>query len=460
MLIHNTTAAWRESDAAHHLHPFSNHRTLAQDGSRIIVRGEGCYIWDSEGARILDGMAGLWNVNIGYGRKELADAATAQMQELPFYNSFFKTSHPPVIALSEKLSEIAPAGLDHVFYGSSGSESNDTAIRLLRHYWTLMGEPQRTVIISRRAAYHGSTIAAASMGGMAAMHGQLNPRLGDFVHVMPPYSFGEAHPGESPDDFGLRAAQAIEDAILAAGPDRVAAVVGEPVQGAGGVKIPPASYWPAVQRIVDKYGVRLLADEVITGFGRLGSWFGSDFYGIRPDLITFAKAVTSGYMPLSGVLVGNRIKTALFEKGEEFYHGYTYAGHPVACAVALANLEIIEREGMIGHVRDVGAPALARMLEPLADHPLVGEVRSVGLLGAVELVANKRTRARFQPEGRAGLICRDHLFRQGCIMRAVGDTICMSPPLIWEQPQFDEAQAILKRCLDLTLDALKDEVVA
>jgi putrescine---pyruvate transaminase len=460
MFGHNSTADLRAADAAHHLHPFTNAAALAKEGTRVIVRAEGPYIYDSDGNRVLDGMAGLWNVNIGYGRPELAEAAHKQMLELPFYNTFFKTSHPPVIALSERLAKLAPAGFSQVFYGSSGSESNDTAIRLIRHYWTLKGKPEKTVIISRNWAYHGSTIAAASLGGMPAMHAQIHPRLPDIVHVMPPYAFGEQRPDETEDEFGLRAAQAIEDAILAIGPERVGAFAGEPIQGAGGVKIPPKSYWPAVAKIIKKYDLLWLADEVITGFGRMGTWFGSHYYDLKPDLITFAKAITSGYQPLSGVLVGDRVAGALFEYESEFVHGYTYSGHPVACAVALANLDIIEGEGLIDHARTVAIPALAKMLTRLTDHPLVGEVRSEGLLGAVELVKNKRTRARFNPPGRAGTIMRDHMFREGCVMRAVVDTICMSPPLIWGEAQVEEAYTVLRRCLDLTYAQLKDEVEA
>ncbi len=452
----NSTAQLQALDAAHHLHPFSDHAALAKEGTRIIVKGEGPYIYTNENKRILDGMAGLWCVNIGYGRKELAEAAYAQMQELPFYNTFFKTTNEPVIELSAKLAELSPDGFQHVFYGSSGSESNDTAIRLIRHYWTLMGEPERTVIIARNHAYHGSTIAAVSMGGMSAMHEQTNPKLPDFKHAMSPYHYGYSHDGETPEAFGKRAAQSIADMIEQVGPHRVAAIVGEPVQGAGGVKIPPESYWPEVMRIADHYGILVLADEVISGFGRTGEWFGSPGMGIKPDLITFAKAVTSGYTPLSGVMVGERIAKALFEKGSEFYHGYTYSGHPVSCAVALANLKVIESENMLPHVRNFGTPALEKLLAGIKDHPLVGEVRNHGLLGAFELVKDKAMKTRFPGDGAVGLLCRDHFFREGLIFRAVGDTMCMSPPLIWQQEQFDEATRIVHKVLDLTLaDAKK-----
>jgi putrescine aminotransferase len=454
------TDHYQELDALHHLHPFTSHKSLRSGGARVIVRGDGPYIWDSEGNCILDGMAGLWTANLGHSRKELAEAAYKQMLELPFYNTFFRTTHPPVVALSRKLAEIAPDNLNQVFYGSSGSESNDTAIRLIRHYWVLKGEPKRSIIISRKNAYHGSTIAAASMSGMAHMHAHSYPLYEGFRHIMDPYWYGEAKDGETQEEFGLRAARALEDEILAVGPENVAAFAGEPVQGAGGVKIPPANYWPEIQRIVDKYGILLLADEVITGFGRLGTWFASQYYGIRPNLITFAKAVTSGYLPLSGLIVDDDIVDVLMAHDDDFNHGYTFSGHPVACAVALKNLEIIERERFVPRVREFGAPALAKMLAKFKDHPLVGEVRSVGLLGAIELVADKHSRRRFDDPGRIGLICRDHFFREGFIMRAVFDTMVMSPPLMWEQKQFDEAEAVIRRALDFTLSDVASEVAA
>ncbi len=450
----------KDLDALHHLHPFTNHKSLRSGGAKVIVRGHGPYIWDSENNRILDGMSGLWTTSVGYGREELADAAHAQMCELPFYNTFFRTTHPPVVALSRKLSELAPETLNNIFYGSSGSESNDTAIRLIRHYWALKGEPKRRIIISRNNAYHGSTIAAGSMGGMSHVHAHSYPVYDGFRHVMDPYWYGESKDGETPEAFGLRAAKAIEDEILAVGPENVAAFAAEPVQGAGGVKIAPSTYWPEVQRIVDKYGVLFLADEVITGFGRLGTWFGSEYYGIRPNLITFAKAATSGYIPLSGLIIDDMIVEALMEHDDDFNHGYTFSGHPVACAVALKNIEILERERLVPKVQESTGPALAKMLAKFAGHPLVGEVRSVGLLGAIELVADKKTRRRFDNPGRVGLICRDHFFRNGFIMRAVFDTMVTAPPLIWTQEHFDEAEAVIRKSLDQTLHDVAGEVAA
>ncbi len=456
----NEFAQVKDLDALHHLHPFTNHKSLRDGGARVIVRGDGAYIWDSEGHKILDGMAGLWTTAVGYGRQELAQTAYEQMMQLPFYNTFFRTTHPPVVALSKKLAEIAPQHLNQVFFGSSGSESNDTAIRLLRHYWVLKGEPKRRIIISRRMAYHGSTIAAGSMGGMGHVHAHSYPVYEGFRHIMDPYWYGEGHDGEKLEAFGLRAAQALEDEILKAGPENVAAFAAEPVQGAGGVIIPPASYWPAVQKIIDKYGILLLADEVICGFGRLGAWFGSHHYDIRPDIVTFAKACTSGYLPLSGCIIHDKIAQALMEHDDDFNHGYTYSGHPVACAVGLRNIQIIERERLCQRVSETLAPALGNLLGKFADHPLVGEVRSEGFLGAIELVADKRTRRRFTEPGRVGLICRNHFFNNGFIMRAVFDTMVCSPPLIWTQSQFDEAELVIRKALDATLHEVAAEMGA
>jgi putrescine aminotransferase len=437
-------------DAAHHLHPFTDHKDLRAAGSRIITRADGAFIYDSEGNEILDGMAGLWCVNVGYGRDELAEAAYAQMKELPYYNSFFRSSTPTPVLLAQKLAEIAPKSLNQVFYGSSGSEANDTALRLVRHYWALEAKPQKRIVISRNWAYHGSTVAGASLGGMAAMHGQLNGAVPDIVHVMPPYAFELAEPGESDEAFGLRAAKAVEDAILEAGPENVAAFIGEPVMGAGGVKIAPDSYWPEIQRICRKYDVLLMLDEVITGYGRTGQWFAAQTFGLEPDTITTAKALTSGYQPLSALLVGDRIASTLVEKGGEFYHGYTYSGHPVACAVALANLAIIEREGLIERVREETGPYFGKTLnEALSGYGIVGEVRSIGLMGAIEIVKDKESRKRFPNVGAAGVAVRDHAIANGLMLRAVGDTMILSPPLIWTREMIDMACERIAIALDL-----------
>lgn len=440
----------QQIDAAHHLHPFTDHRELREAGSRIITRADGPFVYDSEGAEILDGMAGLWCVNVGYGRAELAEAAYNQMKELPYYNSFFKCSTPTPVLLAARLAGIAPKSINQVFFGSSGSEANDTALRLVRHYWALEGKPEKNRIISRKNAYHGSTVAGTSLGGMSPMHKQLGGAVPNIVHVMMPYAYELALPGESDHDFGLRAAKAVEDALLEAGPERVAAFIGEPIMGAGGVKIPPMSYWPEVERICRRYDVLLMLDEVITGYGRTGEWFAAQSFGIEPDTITTAKALTSGYQPLSALLVGDRIARTLVEKGGEFYHGFTYSGHPVACAVALANLDIIEREGLVERVRTDTGPYFAEALrERIAGHDLVGEVRSFGLMGAIEIVRDKATKGRFEGEGRAAVVVRDHAIANGMMMRATGDTMILSPPLIWTRETVDMACERIVRALDL-----------
>lgn len=444
---------WQELDKEHHLHPFTNHKELHKKRSRIITRADGVYIYDIDGNRFLDGMSGLWCVNVGYGRDELVDAATQQMHELPYYNNFFQCSHPPAIELAAALEEISQPQFRRVFFAGSGSESNDTIVRMVRTYWDLLGQPQRHTIISRKNAYHGSTVAAASLSGMKPMHRQSGLPIPGIVHVEQPYWFGSDR-SMSPGKFGVAAARSIEDKINEIGSDKVAAFIGEPIQGAGGVIIPPASYWPEVQRICDEYGILLISDEVITGFGRLGEWFGADYFGIRPDFMPFAKGVTSGYLPLGGVFISDRVADVLIDKGGEFFHGYTYSGHPAACAVALANVRLLQREGLIERVRDDIGPYLQKGWQSLAEHPLVGEARMTGLMGALELVRSKQPVERFDEKQGAGTICRDALIDNGLVLRAVGDTIICAPPFTLTHEEADELIGIAWKCLDLTQQAL------
>ncbi|MFZ1680510.1 MAG: aminotransferase [Rhizobiaceae bacterium] len=442
----------RAIDARHHLHPFTDHKELRETGTRIITHGKGPFIYDATGLEILDGMAGLWCVNVGYGREELADEAARQMKELPYYNSFFRCTVPSAVLLAEKIASLAPKHMNQVFFGSSGSESNDTALKTVRHYWALEGKPRKNIVISRHMAYHGSTIAGTSLGGMAWMHEQTHGLVPGIRHVMAPYGFEMQERGESEEAFGRRAAAAVEDAILEAGPDNVAAFIGEPIMGAGGVKVPPKNYWTEVQAILRKHDVLLMLDEVITGYGRTGEWFAAQSMGISPDTITTAKALTSGYLPLSAVLVSDRVAGTLSAKGGEFYHGYTYSGHPVACAVALKNLEIIEREGLVERVRDRTGPYFARVFaERIASHPLVGEVRTFGLLAGIEIVRDKASRARFEPAGHAAVTVRDHAIARGLMIRATGDTMILSPPLMWEEAHVDMAADRLAAALDAAM---------
>jgi putrescine---pyruvate transaminase len=434
--MHSDLADLQRSDREHHFHPFTDFKSLGERGTRVIVRGEGVYIWDHQGNKLLDGMSGLWNVNVGYGRKELIDAATEQLKTLPFYNSFFQCTTEPTIRLAERLAGLSDDRLGHVFFAGSGSEANDTQIRLVRRYWQLMGRADKQIIVSRTNAYHGSTIGAASLGGMKAMHEQGGLPIPGIVHVDQPYYF-ESGGNATPEAFGIDVARRLEARILEIGADRVAAFIGEPVQGAGGVIIPPSSYWGEVQRICREHDVLLIADEVITGFGRLGHWFGHQRMGFEPDLLTFAKGVSSGYIPLGGVLVGERVSRVLGSDGGEFAHGYTYSGHPVACAVALANLDVIEKEGLLQRVREDIEPYFTKGWEELgARHVIVGEARMFGLMGALELVRGGRE--RFPKDLRAGEQCRDACIRHGLVMRAVGDTMIVAPPLVITRAQIDE----------------------
>ncbi|UIP32771.1 aspartate aminotransferase family protein [Stutzerimonas kunmingensis] len=446
------TLHWQALSRDHHLPPFTDYKALNAKGTRIITKASGVYLWDSEGHKILDAMAGLWCVNLGYGREELVEAATRQMRELPYYNLFFQTAHPPAVALAKAIADIAPAGMNHVFFTGSGSEANDTVLRMVRHYWAIKGQPAKKVVIGRWNGYHGSTIAGASLGGMKAMHEQGDGPIPGIEHIDQPYWFGEG--GDmSPEEFGVRIADQLEQKILEVGEDKVAAFIAEPIQGAGGVIIPPESYWPQVKEILARYDILFIADEVICGFGRTGEWFGSDYYGLEPDLMPIAKGLTSGYIPMGGVVVRDEVVHTLNEGGE-FYHGFTYSGHPVAAAVALENIRILREEKIVERVKTKTAPYLQSRWQELLEHPLVGEARGVGLLGALELVKNKKTRERFADPG-VGMLCREHCFRNGLVMRAVGDTMIISPPLVISEEQIDELVGKVRLCLDATAkDAL------
>lgn len=449
------TAALRAVDAAHHIHPFTDTKELNAEGTRIITKADGVWLTDSEGNRILDGMAGLWCVQVGHGRPEIADAVHSQMLELSYYNTFFKTSHPPVIALAEKIAEVAPDHMKRVFFCSSGSEANDTVFRMVRHYWDQMGHPEKKAIIGRWNGYHGSTLAGTSLGGMKAMHEQGDLPVPGVYHIDQPYWFGEG--GDmSPEEFGVHIARQLEQKIDEIGEDKVAAFIAEPIQGAGGVIIPPETYWPEIKRILSERNILFVADEVICGFGRLGTWFGSDYYGLKPDLMPIAKGLTSGYLPMGGVLVSDRVAEGLIDKGGEFYHGYTYSGHPACAAAALANLEIIQREKLVERVRDDIGPYLQSRWKALGDHPLVGEARMVGLVGALELVPEKGNRKKaFADTGTVGTLCRDISFQNGLIMRAVRDSMIISPPLVLSHDEADQLVSYARKTLDDTYAELK-----
>ncbi|UJQ95686.1 aspartate aminotransferase family protein [Mariluticola halotolerans] len=451
---HLSTAELQALDAAHHLHPFTDSAALNKKGARVITRAEGVYLTDSEGLRLLDGMAGLWCVNIGYGRAELGEVAQRQMNQLPYYNTFFQTSHPPAITLAAKLAELAPGDLNHVFYAGSGSEANDTNLRMVRHYWASQGKPEKSIIISRKNAYHGSSVGSGSLGGMTGIHAQGGMPIPGIVHIDQPYWYREG--GDlSPEEFGLERARQLELEIERLGEENVAAFIAEPIQGAGGVIIPPATYWPEIQRICDAHEILLIVDEVITGFGRTGKWFGTEFYDLKPDIVTIAKGLSSGYLPIGGSLVSDRMIAGL-EAAGEFAHGYTFSGHPVTCAVALENLRILEDEKIVERVETDTAPYLQKRWAELGDHPLVGEARMVGLMGALELTPDKSARAKFAAdEGTVGLIGRETCFGNGLVMRHVGDKMILSPPLVINHEEIDALIELAVKSLDETHAAAK-----
>ncbi len=444
--LHNVNAHLQELDARHHLHPFTDSIALEKRGARVITKADGVYLWDAEGNKFLDGMAGLWCVNVGYGRKEILDAVAAQMQQLPYYNTFFQTTHPPVVELSAKVAELTPEGLNRVFFCSSGSEANDTVLRMVRHYWASVGMPSKHIVISRENAYHGSTMAGASLGGMKPMHRQGGLPIAGIEHIMQPHWF--LHNDElSEAEVGVKAAEALEEKILAVGADNVAAFIAEPVQGAGGVIVPPDNYWPLVQDICTKHNILLVADEVICGFGRTGNWFGCNTFNIKPDLMAIAKGLSSGYLPIGGVVVSDKVGEGL-DAGGDFNHGYTYSGHPACAAAALANIEILQKEKIIESVAATTAPYLQKRLAEFASHPNVGQVRGVGMLGAIQLVPGSgKSASAGQVEGQGnffkkadvtGIRCREHCISNGLVMRAVDDAMILSPPLIITETQIDE----------------------
>tara|TARA_B100001063_G_scaffold64399_1_gene58398 strand:+ start:919 stop:2301 length:1383 start_codon:yes stop_codon:yes gene_type:complete len=448
------TAVVQATDAEHHLHPFTNTGALNKKGARVICKGEGVYLWDSEGQKILDGMAGLWCVNMGYGRKELVDVATKQMSELAYYNTFFQTTHTPAAELAKEIASVTPGDLNHIFFANSGSEAIDTIIRMVRQYWVIKGKPYRNILISRENAYHGSTVGGTSLGGMSGMHKQGAPLVPNIERIRQPYWYGEA--GDmSEEEFGIACAKALEEKILEVGPDNVAAFVGEPIQGAGGVIVPPANYWSEIQKICQKYDILLAADEVICGFGRTGSWFGSDTLEIKPDIISMAKGLSSGYLPIAAVAVGDRIANALIEHDDDFNHGFTYSGHPVAAAVAIENIRLMKEENIVDYVgNDIGPYFQQKLRETLSEHPLVGHIEGVGLVAGIALVKDKETKELFSDDVDIGMICRDHCFNNGLIMRAVGSRMVLSPPLVISHAEVDELIEKARICFDLTLESV------
>ncbi|MBB1520369.1 aspartate aminotransferase family protein [Aquipseudomonas guryensis] len=448
-----TTRDYQALDAAHHIHAFVDQKALNAEGPRVMVRGEGLHLWDNEGKRYLDGMSGLWCTNLGYGRKDLAAAATRQLERLPYYNMFFHTTHPAVVELSELLFSLLPSHYSHAIYTNSGSEANEVLIRTVRRYWQILGKPQKKVMIGRWNGYHGSTLGSTALGGMGFMH-EMGGMLPDFAHIGEPYWYVQG--GElTEEEFGLKAARELEAKILELGADNVAAFVAEPFQGAGGMIFPPASYWAEIQRICRQYDVLLCADEVIGGFGRTGEWFAHQHFGFQPDTLTIAKGLTSGYIPMGGLVLSKRMAEVLVEQGGVFAHGLTYSGHPVAAAVAIANIKALRDEGVVSQVKNDSGPYLQQCLRQVFEgHPLVGEIQGTGLVAALQLCEDKPSRKRFANETDITWRCRTIGFEEGLIIRATGGRMIMAPALVATRGDIEELVSKTKLALDRTAQEL------
>jgi adenosylmethionine-8-amino-7-oxononanoate aminotransferase len=436
------------SDRRHLIHPL--HHPLDHQAPLLIVEGHGAMLRDAEGREYIDGLAGLWNVNVGHGRKELAAVAAEQMGRLAFAHAYAGASNEPAVRLAEKLVGLSYPSMSAVYFTTAGAESNESAFKFARFYWKLKGKPDKVKIISRVHGYHGVTMAAMSATGMAAYHKMFGPLVANFLQVAPPYPYR----WQGNEDPGLGAAEAVAQAIEREGADTVAAVIAEPVMGAGGVIVPPATYFPRLREICDRHDVLLIADEVITGFGRTGRWFALGHWGVEPDLVSFAKGVTSAYLPLGGVIVSKKVHEAVdaAPPDQKFMHAATYSGHPVCCAVGLRNVEIIEAEGLVERAGVMGRRLLAN-LETLRDLPAVGDVRGLGMMCAVELVADRASKA--PAIGLGGRVAREAVargltmrLRAGSVDPAIGDTICLAPPLM-------TPEATLDRIVDILRDAIR-----
>ena len=448
-LLRQAHAANAAHDIAAHLHPFTNLATHPQTDPLVITRGDGIFVEDDQGRRYLEAMSGLWCASLGFSNQRLADAGSAALHRLPYYHTFNHRSNPAAIALAEKLLALAPVPMSKVFFANSGSEANDSAVKLVWYYHNAIGKPAKKKIIARRNAYHGVTVAAASLSGLVNNHRDFDLPIARILHVDCPHHYRHGAPGESEEDFATRLADALEQTILAEGPDTVGAFFAEPVIGAGGVLVPPATYFDKVQAVLRKYEVLLVADEVICGFCRTGEMFGSTTYGLRPDILTCAKALSSGYVPISAVLISEQVHAAVAANSGKigtFGHGFTYSGHPVTAAVALETLQVYEDEHILAHVQAL-APHFQQGLRRYAGRPAVGEVRGVGLIGAIELSADPATRQPFDPALKAGVRLAELALQEGLIVRAMGDAIAFCPPLIITAEQVDELFARFDRAM-------------
>ncbi|MDY8107575.1 aspartate aminotransferase family protein [Fulvimarina sp. 2208YS6-2-32] len=437
-------------DIAFHLHPYTNARRHEEIGPIVMAKGDGVYVEDVDGKRYIEAMAGLWSVAVGFSEKRLVEAASRQMAELPYYHAFTHKTHAPVVDLAEKLIQLAPVPMSKVHFTNSGSEANDLIVKLLRYRANGMGEPHRKKIISRLRGYHGVTLASASLTGLPNNHRSFDLPMEGILHTTCPHHWREAHEGESEEAFATRCADDLEAMIAAEGPETIAAFIAEPLMGAGGVVVPPATYWEKVQAVLRRHDILLVADEVICGFGRTGEMFGSTYYDMKPDIMTVSKALSSSYLPISAVLVNERVYGPIADESAKigtFGHGFTTSGHPVAAAVALENLKIIEERDLVANARERGV-RLQAGLRTLSDHPLVGEVRGVGLIAGVELVTDKKARIAVQPPGALAARAFGLIQERGVISRAIGDTLAFCPPLIIDDSQIDTIVETVRLGLD------------
>ncbi len=437
-------------DRKYHLHAYTDARRHQEVGPLIIEKGDGIYVEDDAGQRYIEAMAGLWSVGVGFSEPRLVEAAARQMSKLPFYHTFSHKGHSPLIDLAEKLVTMAPVPMSKAFFTNSGSEANDTAIKMIWYRSNALGQPQRKKLISRIRGYHGVTVASASLTGLPNNHLSFDLPIERVLHTTCPHFWREAQPGETEQAFSTRLADDLEKLILAEGPDTIAAFFGEPVMGAGGVIVPPAGYWEKIQAVLAKYDILLVADEVICGFGRTGEMFGSTTFGIKPDIMVLSKQISSSYLPISALLINDKVFEPLADESNRigtFGHGFTAGGHPVPAAVALENIKIIEERGLVAHAREVGAHMQARLRE-LGSHRLVGEVRGIGLIAAVDLVADKAGKTPWGKVGALGALVNRHLQQNGVISRNMGDALAFCPPLIITKGQVDTLVDALRRSLD------------
>ena len=445
-------------DIENFLHPYTNLAAHQETGPLVITKGDGVYVYDEAGNKYIEGLAGLWCTALGFDNKRLVEAATKAMEQLPFYHSFGSKSHPTAIDLAERLIELAPVPMSKVFFANSGSEANDTAVKIIWYINNARGRTEKKKIIAREKAYHGVTLMTASLTGLSNNHRDFDLPLDRVLHTDCPHHYHFGEDGESEEEFATRCAENLRKLILDEGPETIAAFFAEPVMGAGGVIPPPATYFEKIQPVLHEYDILFVVDEVICGFGRTGNMFGTETYDLKPDMITVAKALSSGYLPISALMVSDEIFQLMVTESEKigiFGHGFTYGGHPVPCAVALETLKIYEEMDLVSHVQLV-TPTLQDGLAKLADHPLVGEARGVGLLGALEVVKNKETREIFEVSDGIGAHLANRAQANGLISRAMGDTLAFAPPLIIDNYQINEILAVVEQSLDETLDVTAD----